>query len=54
MGIWGVQVDPNTDGYWPPWIVFALAAALIAIGLAVLISLFHRVGRAGKSLAPAD
>jgi len=54
MGQSEVQVSPNTYGYWSPWIAFAVAAAVIATGLAVLISLFLRVGREGASLALAD
>ena len=42
VGMYQVQYvtySPNTDASWPPAIAFALAAAVIAIGLAVLISL---------------
>jgi hypothetical protein len=35
-----VTYTPDGYGAWPPWIAFAIAAALIAIGIAVLISLF--------------
>ena len=42
MGQSGVQVSPNTYGYWSPWIAFAVAAAVIATGLAVLISFSSR------------
>jgi len=35
-----VTYSPNTDASWPPVIAFAVAAAVIVIGLAVLVSLF--------------
>jgi hypothetical protein len=44
-----LPASPNSIGYWPPWIALALAAALIAMGLAVLASLFvpvrHEIAR---------
>jgi hypothetical protein len=45
MGLSEVQVSPDTYGYWSPWIAFTVAAALLATGLGVLISLFLPVGR---------
>jgi len=44
-----LPVSPESVGYWPPWMAFAFAGALIAIGVAVLASLFvlvrHEIAR---------
>lgn len=40
VGVSELPASPNSVGYWPPWIAFAIAAALIAMGVAVLASLF--------------
>ena len=51
--VWlGVQEVGHSDD-WSPGIAFVVAAAVIAIGLAVLVSLFLRVQRQGKSPAAA-
>lgn len=39
MGVSEMGVDPKSSGYWSPGIAFALAAAVVAVGLAVLTSL---------------
>jgi hypothetical protein len=38
-GVYQLGVD-QTYGYWPPWIAFAIGAGVIAVGIAVLASLF--------------
>jgi succinate-acetate transporter protein len=49
IGVSELPASPNSVGYWSPWMAFALAAALIAMGYAVLGSLFvpirHKTGR---------
>lgn len=53
MGEYQVQYvtySPNTDASWPPVIAFAVAAAVIVIGLAVLVSLFIPAGSDAKWL----
>jgi len=44
-----LQASPASVGYWLPWMAFALAAALIAMGVAALVSLFvpvrHEIAR---------
>jgi hypothetical protein len=49
LGLSEVRVDPNTGGYWSPWIAFALAAVVIVIGLAVLMSLFPPARQARRT-----
>ena len=44
-----VTYSPNTDASWPPVIAFAVAAAVIVIGLAVVVSLFLPAGRDRES-----
>lgn len=39
LGLSEVRVDPTSDGYWSPWIAFAIGALVIATGLAVLATL---------------
>lgn len=45
-----VAYSPNTDASWPPAIAFAVAGAVIVIGLAVLASLFLPAGSDAKWL----
>ncbi len=43
-GVYQIGVD-KSYGYWPPWIAFAIGAGVIAVGIAVLTSLFLPVRR---------
>jgi hypothetical protein len=43
-GVYQIGVD-QSYGYWPPWIAFAIGAGVIAVGIAVLTSLFPPVRR---------
>jgi len=43
-GVHQIGVD-KSYGYWPPWIAFAISAGVIAVGIAVLTSLFVPVRR---------
>jgi len=43
-GVYQIGVD-RSYGYWPPWIAFAIGAGVIAVGIAVLTSLFLPVRR---------
>jgi hypothetical protein len=43
-GIYQIGVD-RSYGYWPPWIAFAIGAGVIAVGIAVLVSLLLPVRR---------
>ena len=54
MGLSEVQVSPNSYGHWSPGIAFAVAAVIVATGLAVLNSLFLPLGREGESPTIAD
>jgi len=53
LGLSEVHVDPTTDGYWSPWIAFAIGALVIATGIAVLASLLlPAADRPPKQLLP--
>jgi hypothetical protein len=43
-GVYQIGVD-RSYGYWPPWIAFAIGAGVIAVGIAVLASMFLPVRR---------
>jgi len=45
-----LPISPNSLGYWPPWIAFAIGAGVIAVGIAVLTSLFLPLRRKSARL----
>ncbi|HEX2680627.1 MAG TPA: hypothetical protein VHQ03_04985 [Candidatus Dormibacteraeota bacterium] len=52
--IWlGLRLIPAIYGFWTPWIAYAIGAAVIAFGIAVLVWLFLSVLSVRKSQAAA-